>query len=266
MEDSGLFGLNSIVCCVTLGKTFFSMKKSRTIGIISAVPVEGNSIARRLRSTAEKNTGGLSWQIGMLGGAEIVSVVSGVGKTNAAHAVTVLIKNYHPALIVNFGIGGAYPSSKLKTGDIAVAAGEVYADEGVLLRNGFHTLEYIDIPLLKKGRRKYFNQFPADTGAGLLMVDAAAASGFRALQGTFATVSACTGTRQQAEELSKRFGAICENMEGAAIAHICLIYGVPFAEVRGISNMADDRDTSKWEIRRASANCQKTVMEFVARY
>ncbi len=242
------------------------MKENRTIGIISAVPVESNSIARRLRSTSAKSSGVLSFRTGRLGGAKIAFVASGMGKTNAAHAATVLIRNYHPSLVINFGISGAYPSSKLKPGDIAVASEEVYADEGVLMKNGFHTLEYIDIPLLKKGRRRYFNEFPADKESSRLMMDAAAACGFRALQGTFATVSTCTGTRRQSEELEKRFKVICENMEGASIAHVCLIYGIPFVEVRGISNIAEDRDTSKWDIRTASANCQKTVMEFVGRY
>lgn len=234
--------------------------------MIAAVPLEGNSIARRLRSTPVHNTGGLSWHTGRLGGAEIVFVVSGMGKTNASHAATILIRNYHPSLVVNFGVGGAYPSSELKKGDIAVASREVYADEGVLLKNGFQTLEYIDIPLFKKGRQMYFNELPADKEASRLMIAAARTCGFRTLRGTFATVSACTGTRQRAGELSKRFVAICENMEGAAIAHICLIYDVPFVEVRGISNIAEERDKSKWNIRTASANCQKTVMEFSAQY
>jgi futalosine hydrolase len=52
-------------------------------------------------------------------------------------------------------------------------------------------------------------------------------------------------------------------MEGAAVAHSCLIYGIPSAEVRGISNIAQERDMSKWTIRSAYCNCQRTVMEFV---
>ncbi len=242
------------------------MKKRKTIGLIVAVPLEGNRIVRRLRGRPLKSSGSLIWHIGRLGGAEIAFVVSGVGKTNAAHAATVLIQNYSPSLVVNFGIGGAYPSSELEPGDIAVASREVYADEGVLLKSGFQTLQYIDMPILNIGRRRYFNEFPLDTGLVEQMMDAATAAGFRAREGTFATVSTCTGTRERAEEISKRFGAICENMEGAAVAHSCLIYGIPFVEVRGVSNIAEERDTSKWEIREASASCQKTVIEFILRY
>jgi futalosine hydrolase len=239
------------------------MGKNKTLGMITAVPLEGRIIARNLKGAREKSAGGLTWYTGRLGRAEIVYVVSGIGKTNASHAATVLIQNYSPFLVVNFGIGGAYPSSGLKPGDIAVASKEVYADEGVLLKNGFHTLQLIDIPLLKTGQRKYFNEFPLDRRLCETMTTAADAAGFRALEGVFATVSTCTGTKKRAEELSKRFGAICENMEGAAVAHNCLLYGIPFVEVRGISNIAQERDTSKWDIRSASGSCQRTVIKFV---
>jgi len=144
-----------------------------------------------------------------------------------------------------------------------VASKEVYADEGVLLQSGFHDLKVINIPLLKIGRRQYFNEFPLDTGLLKTMMKAATQAGFRAVGGIFATVSTCTGTKKRAGELSKRFGAICENMEGAAVAHSCLIHGVPSVEVRGISNIVQERDMSKWTVRSASGNCQRTVIEFV---
>ncbi len=239
------------------------MKKTKTLGMIAAVPFEGNRIARNLVGATVSSIGGLTWHSGRLGRVDIVYVISGIGKANAAHAATALIHYFSPALVVNFGIGGAYPSSGLKPGDIAVASKEVYADEGVLLRSGFHDLKLINIPLLKMGRRQYFNEFPLDSGLAETMLISAVQAGFRTLEGTFATVSTCTGTKKRAWELSRRFGAICENMEGAAVAHICLFHGVPSVEVRGISNTAQERDVSKWNIRLASVNCQRSVMEFV---
>ncbi|MCG2709266.1 MAG: hypothetical protein L6246_02955, partial [Thermodesulfovibrionales bacterium] len=38
----------------------------------------------------------------------------------------------------------------------------IYGDEGLWLRDGFHKADAIGIPLLKKGRKKYFNEFPLD--------------------------------------------------------------------------------------------------------
>ena len=69
-------------------------------------------------------------------------------------------------------------------------------------------------------------------------------------------------TKKRAAEISARFKAICENMEGAAIAHICCLYKIPCIEIRGISNMVEARDVSKWDFKLAAENCQKALIEF----
>ena len=61
-----------------------------------------------------------------------------------------------------------------------------------------------------------------------------------------------------ADELNK-------NMEGAAAAHICRLYGVPFIEVRAISNQVEDRRREAWDIplacRRAQAAAALLLQE-----
>lgn len=192
----------------------------------------------------------------------VIFGASGMGKTNAAHTATILIEKYSPLIILNFGIGGAFSSSGLNVGDIAVAQKEVYADEGVLLKDGLHTLELTGIPLLKIRGRRYFNEFPADKRMSRLALKASGRVG-NCRTGIFLTVSACTGTQKKAEELIGKFSPVCENMEGAAIAHICRIYGIPFVEIRGISNMVEDRDKGKWDVKLAAENCQKAVFHFL---
>ena len=153
-------------------------------------------------------------------------------------------------------------SSGLRVGDIAVAEKEVYADEGVLLKDGLHSFEITGIPLLKVRGRKYFNEFPADKRLGRQALKAACSIA-HTKSGVFLTLSACTGTRKRAAELDGQFGPICENMEGAAVAHICRIYGIPFVEIRGISNVVEDRNMKKWDIKLAAENCQKAVLQFI---
>lgn len=244
-------------------------KKNRVIGLISAVSSEGEILVKRLRPSKKVPDNRPIFFSGKLYDKDIVYAISGIGKTNAAHAVTVLIENFSPSLILNFGIGGAYPSSGLAVGDIAVADKETYGDEGVLDRDGFRGTEFIGIPLLRKGGRRYFNEFPLDKGlvnkavmsAKQLAPHFTLSPSIRA--GTFVTVSACTGTKRRAKELSVKYNALCENMEGAAIAHICLLYGIPCVEIRGVSNIVKDRDTAKWDIRLAAENCQMIVMELL---
>jgi futalosine hydrolase len=232
------------------------------IGIMASVFSEGTMFSSMFKPVGKTISGHPVFYSGAVSGNRVVFGISGMGKTNAAHAVTVLIEKFSPSCLVNFGIGGAYPSSGLRVGDIAVAEKEVYADEGVLLKDGLHSFEITGIPLLTVRGRKYFNEFPADKRLSRLALKAAGLIA-HCKPGVFLTVSACTGTRKRAAELAGKFGPICENMEGAAIAHICRIYGISFVEIRGISNIVEDRDKGKWDIELASENCQKAVSHFL---
>jgi len=66
---------------------------------------------------------------GRLAGKRVILAVSGIGKVNAAHAATRLIHEFSPAVIMNIGIGGAYPSSGLNIGDVAIAEKEISGDD-----------------------------------------------------------------------------------------------------------------------------------------
>ncbi len=228
------------------------MTKS-SFGLISAVRFEAGIILKGLKTHSKGAV--TPFYSGTVGRNNIIYAASGVGVVNAAHATTSLISMFFPDVILLFGIGGAYPSSGLQIGDLAIAEKEIYADTGVLLKDGFHGIEETGFPLLRKGGKKYYNEFPMDKA---LTAKAVSVSGARS--GTFLTVSACTGTRKRALELESRYNALCENMEGAGVAHICACYGVPVIEIRGISNMAGLRDMSKWDKTLSSKKCQQAVM------
>ncbi len=236
--------------------------KAGRIGIIVSVPSEGGIVAGKLKKTTDRL---IRVCTGAIHNRTVLLAVSGMGKVNAAHAAAMLILAYRPSLMVNIGIGGAYPSSGLMVGDIAIAEKEIYGDEGVILRDGFHGIGLIGIPLLRKGRKTYFNELPLDRKLVQKAVRALVHDPlpFALKAGRFLTVSTCSGTTKRARELEKRFGVICENMEGAAIAHICAMYDVPFLEMRGISNVVEDRDRSGWNVKLAAENVQKAALELL---
>lgn len=237
------------------------------IGLISSVPEEGGALASCL--TKQTLLSGKPLFRGTIQRKRLAYLISGIGKTNAAHAATLLIEKARPDAVVLFGVAGAYPGSGLKVGDLVVAVEEIYGDEGLLLRDGFHPGDSIGIPLVKKGKREYFNLFPLDRH----LVEKAVRSSRSIARlllppcivkaGTFVTVSTCSGTRKRGFELGRRYHAICENMEGAAVAQICALYNVPMVEIRGISNIVEDRDRSKWDIGLAADHCQRAVLELL---
>jgi futalosine hydrolase len=63
------------------------------------------------------------------------------------------------------------------------------------------------------------------------------------------TVSTVTGTAERASALAERYpDAVAEGMEGFGVASACALAGVPFGEVRAISNPVGPRDRAAWRI------------------
>lgn len=235
------------------------------LALLSSMPFESNQVLSRIKKARPREIAGKVFCYGRLNGLEVLLVNSGIGKVNAAHSATCLAENFPVIKVINLGVGGAYPGSGLKTGDVAIASNEISGDEGVLDSKGWSSFRKIGIPLVEADGKKYFNEFP-------LMIPSAfdnegnkkGKRDYITKTGNFVTVSACTGTQKRARELEKRFNALCENMEGAAIAHVCAIYKIPMVEIRGISNIAGIRDKSKWNLKLASENCQKTVLKIIS--
>jgi len=204
---------------------------------------------------------------GTLGGRPVLLCVSGMGKVNAAHGATLLLTQFKPEALLVFGIGGAYPSSGAHIGDIALAKEEIAGDEGVLTRDGFKDAEYIGIPLLKTATSVMYSTYPASENLmkrSLKSLLARQDGGRGAIHvGSFITLSTCTGTTARARELEERHHGLCENMEGAAAAQVAELHGIPWLEVRGISNLVEDRDLEKWDIPRAAQAVQQAVLHIV---
>ena len=81
-----------------------------------------------------------------IAGTEIV--VAGIGRTNAAAAVTQAIVERGPfSAAISIGIAGALPDSGLELGDIAVASESVYVEEGLETPDGFGDMRTLGFPL-----------------------------------------------------------------------------------------------------------------------
>jgi futalosine hydrolase len=185
-----------------------------------------------------------------LGSRDDVAIVrTGVGPVNAAHAVTLAITTHRPDAIVVCGVGGAYPGSGLAIGDVACAAVECYGDLGAASPTGFLDMQALGFPVIA-GSPPIFNDLPLQ----IFPV---------ARRAKFVTVTTCTGTDAGARAIELRTGGAVENMEGAAVAHVAHLHGVPMAEVRGISNIVTNRDTSAWRLKDAALAAQETLLAWL---
>lgn len=235
-----------------------------TLALIASVELEVAPVRRRLNDMSVGTIGRKPAWRGVLAGVPVVVVQSGMGKTNAAHAATALLEQGALAGVIGFGVGGAYPGSGLAIGDLALATDEIYGDEGVDAPQGWLSTREMAIPLLRRSDTEYYNEFPLVPER--VRAASAALDGMQITHrsGAFVTVSNCSGTQRRAEEMADRFAALVESMEGAAVAHVCRLYDTPYVEVRGISNLVEDRDLSRWRLQEAAKRCAEAVEQIVA--
>jgi futalosine hydrolase len=239
-------------------------KGSGMIALLCSVQAETEALLAKAAVTKTASFGVHSVIAGRLADQEILLCVGGMGKVNAAHAATLLLTHFDPEALLIFGVGGAYPSSRAAVGDIALAKEEIAGDEGVLTADGFKDTEYMGIPLLQTATATIYRRYPAPESLLQRSRNTLAAVHDGAVHvGPFVTLSTCTGTTARARELEDRYHGLCENMEGAAAAQVALCHDVPWLEVRGISNIVEDRDLKKWNIPKAAEAAQNAVIHIL---
>lgn len=192
---------------------------------------------------------------------QTILVISGPGKVNAARTTALVIERFHPQEVISFGIGGAFRNADLQPCQIALATEECLADEGVLTGRGFHDLQFLQMPFLKRNDHLFYNRYPVDGRLTALLRERLKNLSYPYKEGSFITVSTVTGTDRRASQLYKRYRVVCENMEGAAIALTCLAHGVAFAEVRAISNIVGKRHKKSWKLREACDVIQDFIVK-----
>ncbi|MBW4054202.1 MAG: futalosine hydrolase [Proteobacteria bacterium] len=235
----------------------------KPIVIIAAVPQEIELLEKALEHSGRVKTGGFEYIEGTIGSLRVVTCAGGVGKVNAAATAAVMIDRYQPHLVINTGCAGAYVGSGLSIGNLVVASEEVLADDGVVVADGWKDLRYMNLPSLGQGAGSCYNVLPLSRHASEKAMQLADYYGVFLMRGRFATVSTCSGTSRQGAELSQRWNALIENMEGAAVAQVCLRCGVDCLEIRGVSNQVEERDLKKWEISRAVEAAQRFVLKYI---
>ncbi|MDX2005818.1 MAG: futalosine hydrolase [Meiothermus sp.] len=168
----------------------------------------------------------------------------GIGKVNTAATLAAYAQRHRLERVLLFGIAGAYAESGLEIGDCALAEREVQADLGVkdggMKGMGFPTLTVGEPP------RQFHNRFPLDKA---LTAELKKTLGLSAQ--TFLTADLVSSNPSEARQLSRRWEAALENMEGAAFAQTCLWLGLKGAELRSVSNVAGVRDKAQWRVKQA---------------
>lgn len=202
------------------------------LGIIGAMQVEVETLKQNMTELKTTERCGMSFFEGKLEGLPVVVVVCGVGKVNAALCVQILCDCYCVTHIVNTGVAGSL-DAKLDIGDFVISVDAMYHDFDCQSINS----EYLvgQVPGMS------VHSFPADEK--LVEFAYAAADEIHpghACKGRVASGDQFVCSRAAKNKIISDTGALCTEMEGAAIAHASWRNETPFVVIRAISDKADD--------------------------
>jgi futalosine hydrolase len=179
---------------------------------------------------------------GVYGPHKIDVLLSGVGMVATAVWATraLAIGGYDVAL--NLGVCGSFNASLPSPGAVHVTS-DVMSELGVEDGPAFLTMQQIG--LLQA------DEFPW-TGGRIVNLEPPPLPGLAELPAVAGiTVNTVHGHEPSIAEVTARYAPDVESMEGAAFMYACLVAGVPFAQVRTVSNRVERRNREAWDLKGA---------------
>lgn len=191
---------------------------------------------------------------------EIAFLITGVGLVETACTLTTFLERQGRAIrgVINIGVGGAYHRGKMKILDLGLATSEVIGDMAVCFENRLDPLGSPELVV--------HHFFPCQGSLRDQFLTWCFDNSQEIHDGPFVSVNCVSGTRKRGEILAATYKSISENMEGAAVARVCKGYGLDWLEIRCMSNMVEDRDTSTWRLAEAAAKCSLVTGQFLTDY
>lgn len=212
------------------------------IGVLGAMEQEVGLVADLLTERSDTRIGPREFRTGRLGGHDVVLAVSGFGKVAASSTVTTMIDRFEITALVFSGVaGGIGPGVVI--GDLVVA------DD--LVQHDFDASPIFPRYVVPSLERSHLEADPVIVAALTAAAEAVADRPPAGLGdftdrrpsvhcGTVASGDRFVDDAAEVRDLLGRLrGVLAVEMEGAAVAQVCLERGIPFGVVRTISDRAD---------------------------
>ncbi len=247
----------------------------KPVGLICAIPQERVDLKAALDHQETTELGGLTFDHGRLDDRDVVLAEAGIGKVNVAMVATLLASRFSAESLVFSGVAGGLDPD-LGIGDLVIGNHAVQHDCGVI--------ENAKLQSYQAGHVPFFNPtdklgYAADSdlmrrvaskldGMTLPPLTAEAGGAGQPAKIVYGTILAgdqyihCETTR---ERLHREFDAKAVAMEGGAIAQVAERLGLPWLEIRALSDLAgaDSRfDFAKFvdEVAERSSTVLRTIL------
>lgn len=180
------------------------------------------------------------------GDQEIHLLISGVGLMPATFSLTRKLSAGHFDFVLQAGIGGLYATDiaaeEIELGDLVAIRSEYPGDLGAEDHENY--ISIFELGFLKPDEPPFSNGRLVNPMTGIPfsplppLVDGM-------------TVHTVSGHATTIARRYKDHTLAAESMEGAALHYVCLQLGIPFLQIRAISNYVTPRDRSSWQIGKA---------------
>jgi futalosine hydrolase len=218
------------------------------ITIVAATPLETRRLAEALHFSEAEN------QDAMVAGAyghRISLLHTGIGMVNTAWHLGRHLLAHTPDLAIQVGIAGSFPGGP-DIGSVAEVVEDGFPELGAGSPEGFLDLKTMGFENFRSDSGLYYNEMVNPFGAQTRLP---------ACRGI--TVNTVHGTQPEIDRVMARWNPQVESMEGAAFFQGCMMSGIRFLQLRGISNRVEPRNRSAWKIPEAAAAVQQFCLEYL---
>lgn len=184
-------------------------------------------------------------------GMQVKILCTGVGLVATSFSLTHTLADRAIDFVLNAGVAGAF-NKDLALGECVVVKQENFGDLGAEDHDEFLSLEALGLQapgLMESLLLNDFDSVPFSLD-GLKKVKAISVN----------TVSGCAATIARRES---EFHADIESMEGAAVHYVCRQLGIPFLQLRAISNYVTPRNREAWELGKAVAALNRQLINWL---
>ncbi|HON13798.1 MAG TPA: 5'-methylthioadenosine/adenosylhomocysteine nucleosidase [Treponema sp.] len=232
------------------------------IGIIGAMEAEVELLRTNLQGTQEHRIGAFTYYTGTLANKDTVLLQCGIGKVQAAVGCALMLQTFTPSRLINTGSAGGI-AADLHFGDVVISEGLIYHDVDV------RAFGYL--PGQIPGQPQVFTtdktlQAKAETAIQHLKEQGKLPPNLHYQKGIIGSGDIFMHDPEKIAALKTNFPMIrAVEMEGAAIAHCCTLFKVPFLVIRALSDIAGQESPMKFDefLPIASRHSSEIVMELI---
>jgi len=208
----------------------------QVVGLIGAMDEEIKLLLEGMEERTTVVKAGIEFHRGRVSGKTAVVCKSGVGKVNAAVTSQILVDTFGVSRILFTGVAGAL-HPELNIGDIVISSECMQHDmDATALGFSRGVIPFQEV-----------SAFPADPDLVVLAEKACYDLKMVHLTGTVLSGDQFIADRQKGAALRAELNGVCAEMEGAAVAQVCFMNGIPFVIIRSISDKADGSAHASFE-------------------